>query len=241
MQWGARRNRPKTDIFEQVSELKRKQYEALTAIAALSQEPPRSYVYVPRERQITTFSGDYDNDGRLVDDFIEEVERVVHSQYQSANDRYDFVMSLLKGAALEKMRFHSGGRSLPIADLFKYLREAFRDKQCTTQLLHDLYNRKQKEGEDILGYSHALCQILRTVLKQDPHALANEQKVLRDQFIEGLNDPLLKKELRKFAREKPDSTMIQVREEAYLWSVEDASHSKASKSRSKGDSGGRGT
>lgn len=234
------------DILEQVSELRRKQSEALAAIAALSQEPERSepqrsYVYVPRERQITPFSGDYEKDGRSVDDFIEEVERVAHARYQSANDKYDFVMSLLKGAALEEMRFRSGGKSLPVADLFKYLREAFRDKRCIAQLLHDLYNRKQKDGEDILGYSHALCQILRVVLKQDPNALANEQKVLRDQFIEGLSDPLLKRELRKFAREKPDSTMLQVREEAYLWSVEDASHSKASKSRPKGDSGDRET
>lgn len=86
-----------------------------------------------------------------------------------------------------------------------------------------------------------MCQILRTILKHDSNALANEQKVLRDQFIEGLHDPLLKRELRKFTREKPDSTMIQVREEAYLWSVEDGSHSKSAKSRSKGDSGDRET
>lgn len=97
------------DILEQISELKRKQNEAMAAIASLRQEPQRSYVYVPRERQITPFSGDYDKDGRLVDEFIEEVERVVHSRYQSANDGYDFVMSLLKGAALEEMRFRSGG------------------------------------------------------------------------------------------------------------------------------------
>lgn len=146
-------------------------------------------------------------------------------------------MSLLKGAALEEIRFRSGSGSTEVNDLFKYLREAFRDKRCTAQLLHDFYNRRQKDGEDILEYSHALCQILRTVLKQDPNALANEKRVLRDQFIEDLRDPVLKRELRKFARGKPDSTMIDVREEASLWSIEESGHSKTSTSRSKEDSG----
>lgn len=225
------------DILAQISELKRKHQEAMATIAELGREPQRSYVYVPRERQITPFSGDYEKDGRTVDDFIEEVERVLQARNQSANDKYDFVMSLLKGAALEEMRFRSSSGSKQVSDLFKYLREAFRDKRCTAQLLHDFYNRRQKDGEDILEYSHALCQILRAVLKQDPNALANEKRALRDQFIEGLRDPVLKRELRKFAREKPDSTMIDVREEASLWSIEEAGHLKTSKSRSKEDTG----
>lgn len=228
------------DILAQISELKRKHQEAMATIASiadLGQEPQRSYVYIPRERHITPFSGDYEKDGRSVDDFIEEVERVLHARNQSANDKYDFVMSLLKGAALEEMRFRSGSGSKQVSDLFKYLREAFRDKRCTAQLLHDFYHRRQKDGEDILEYSHALCQILRTVLKQDPNALANETRTLRDQFIEGLRDPVLKRELRKFSREKPDSTMIDVREEAALWSIEETGHLKLSKGKCKEDSG----
>ena len=225
------------NILEQIAELNRIQQQAAASIAALSQDTQRSYVYVPRERHITPFSGEYDKDGRAVDDFIEEVERVLCARNQSANDKYDFVMSLLRGAALEEVRFRSAIGPKQVSDLFKYLREAFRDKRGTAQLLHDFYHRKQKDFEDVLEYSHGLCQILRTVLKQDPNALPNERQVLRDQFIEGLRDPVLKRELRKFARVNPDSTMIEVREEASLWSIEELpSHSKMCKTKSKGDS-----
>lgn len=57
-----------------------------------------AHVYFPREDHITPFSGDVENNGRSVDNFIEEIERVLCARNQSANDQYDFVMSLLKGA-----------------------------------------------------------------------------------------------------------------------------------------------
>lgn len=68
------------DVEAQIFELNRKHWRAMVAISALSQEPQRSYVLVPRERQITPFSGEYDKDGCSVNDFIEEVERVLYAR-----------------------------------------------------------------------------------------------------------------------------------------------------------------
>ncbi len=69
--------------------------------------------------------------------------------------------------------------------IFSYLREAFREKRSPAQLLQTFYTRKQLEGEDLRAYSHALLQILNSVLKQSPDAIANVNITLRDQFIEG--------------------------------------------------------
>lgn len=41
-------------------------------------------------------------------------------------DQYDFVMSLLKGAALEEVCLH-GRVNDGISDVFEYLKESFRD------------------------------------------------------------------------------------------------------------------
>lgn len=89
---GASSNRH--DLHEQIQELNRKHMETMAAIANLSREPTRSYVYIPRERHIQPFSRELYKDGRDVDAFIEEVERVILARSQTTEDQLDFVLSL---------------------------------------------------------------------------------------------------------------------------------------------------
>lgn len=175
---------------------------------------------VPRERHISPFSGDIDKDRRGVDEFLEEAERVISARNQSAPEQFDFVMSLLRGSALDEVRLRKADGDV-VKDLFSYLKDAFGDKRSASQLLQNFYNCKQKEGEDIRDFSHALSQAFSCVLKQHPKSVANEKTVLRDQFVEGVRDLSLRRELKKYVRDNPTSTLIEVREEAYLWSSEE--------------------
>lgn len=84
----------------QIKQLSHKHEETRSSVANLSREPSRSYIYIPRERQIQPFSGDLNKDGRNVNEFIEEVERVLLVRNQRTDDQLDFVLSLLRGAAL---------------------------------------------------------------------------------------------------------------------------------------------
>ncbi len=84
------------NVQEKIQELSRQHAEAMAAIANLSREPTRSYLYVPRERHIQPFSGDLGKDNRNVDDFIEEVERVLLVRNQTSENQDDFVIFLLK-------------------------------------------------------------------------------------------------------------------------------------------------
>lgn len=113
------------------------------------------------------------------------------------------------------------GQSVGPSDLFAYLRNAFGERRSVTQLLQSFYNRKQADGEDLRDYSHALSQILSSVVKQSTNAISDENTVLRDQFIEGLKNATLRRELRKMVREKPHSSLLEVRDEALLWEMED--------------------
>ncbi|XP_029902664.1 uncharacterized protein LOC115355879 [Myripristis murdjan] len=54
-----------------------------------------------------------------------------------------------------------------------------------------------------------------------PNVVADVQLALRDQFIEGVRDSTLRRELRKLIREKPESNLFDVREEALMWTLED--------------------
>lgn len=211
----------RVDVQQQISELAKTQQEVMSAISSLTSVPTRSYVYVPRERHIAPFSGDMDKDGRSVDEFIEEVERVLAARNQSPPEQFDFVMSLLRGPALEEVRLRKDEETDQISDLFSYLREAFGDRRSASQLLQNFFSCKQRESEDLREFSHALSQALNLVLKHYPSSVANEKVTLRDQFVEGVSDPALRRELRKYVRANPESSLIEVREEAYLWSSEE--------------------
>lgn len=54
-----------------------------------------------------------------------------------------------------------------------------------------------------------------------PDAVADAQLALRDQFIDGVRNPSLHRELRRLVREKPRSSFFEVREEAIMWAMED--------------------
>ncbi|KAG1936344.1 interleukin-1 receptor accessory protein-like 1-A [Pimephales promelas] len=185
------------DIRLKLRELSQKHDEAMATLESLKGGCNKTYVYVPRERHISPFTGDIEKDGRTVDEFIDEVERALRARNMTPNDECDFVMSLLRGAALEEAQ------------------------QCPTP--QDFYSRKQKEGEDVRDFSHALAQALSQITKRAPEAVGDEKTMLRDQFVEGIRDHTLRRELRRYVRDKPESSMVEVREEAYLWGWEEQS------------------
>lgn len=106
-----------------------------------------------------------------------------------------------------------------------YLRDALREMCTTPQLLHAFYVHRKLDGEDLREYSHTLSHLLSSALQQSPDVVPDVQLALRDQFIEGVRDSALRCELRRLIRQRPASTLFDVREEALLWALEDRPHS----------------
>lgn len=90
------------DIRLKLRELSQKHDEAMATLESLKGGFNKTYVYVPRERHISPFTGDVEKDGRTVDEFVDEVERALKARNLTPNDECDF-MSLLRGAALEEV------------------------------------------------------------------------------------------------------------------------------------------
>lgn len=72
----------------------RDELTGLSVEARARSAPTRSYVYVPREAQVQVFNGIRGPDGRSVEEFIDEVERVLRSQEQSSVEQQDCILSL---------------------------------------------------------------------------------------------------------------------------------------------------
>ncbi|KAI7789366.1 rap guanine nucleotide exchange factor 6-like [Triplophysa rosa] len=202
---------PMLQLQSQILELGRRHDQVMSTLANMNNVNTRSYVYIPREKQIVPFS----------DEFIEELERVIRVRGLNTEDRVDFILSHLRGSALDEVKLCMGGENKLPHDLFTYLRAAFREKRTTSQLLHAFYARKQWDGEDFRDYSHALSVMLHSAIQQSPNIVPNIQLALRDQFIEGVRDSALRRELRKVVRERPSVTLFDVREEALMWFSEE--------------------
>lgn len=137
------------DVLEQIKgqiqDLNDWRNDTLANRAAGGGNTTRSYLYVPRERQVQPFIGEYNKDGRSVEEFIEKVERVLWAR----EEQLIFIILLLRGPALEEVHLCVGNQSRQASDLFTFLRHAFGERRSGTQLLQMFYNRKQYEGEDL--------------------------------------------------------------------------------------------
>lgn len=96
------------DVIEQmrgqIQELRDWRDDALANRAVGGGNLTRSYISVLRERQIQPFCVEYNKDVRSVEEFIEEVERVLWARDQTREEQLDFIISLLRGPALQEVR-----------------------------------------------------------------------------------------------------------------------------------------
>lgn len=71
-----------------------------------------------------------------------------------------------------------------------------------------------------MEFSLALFGLLEKVKQKSPYAMPNFQVLLRDQFIEHVNDSALRRELKQLVRGQPTLTLLDVRGEALRWERE---------------------
>lgn len=91
---------PVVDLQPQIAELYRKHDEAMATIDALGNG---------QQGHMCMYLESVFKDGWSVDEFIEEVERVIWARDQSTDEKVDFILSLLRGSALEEVRLRMGG------------------------------------------------------------------------------------------------------------------------------------
>ena len=88
-------------------------------------------------------------------------------------------------------------------------------------LQQSFFSRKQLEGESLQEFSHALCCLMEKIERVAPEELTvNAVTLLRDQFIEHVWDPDLRRELKRVVRQHPEFTLLQIRAEAIRWERE---------------------
>lgn len=184
---------------------------------SVSDVTPERFLYVPRERKCPMFRG---KGGLGILEWIEEVHASLRVRKLTPIDQAYFIIDHLEGEAKQEIKYRPKADRENPTKVLSILQELYGCKESYVALQKDFFSRGQAEGESLQEFSHALFGLMERVLKVAPDAVPNSAILLRDQFVEHVNDPDLRRALKQAVRDKPDSTLLHVRAEAMRWERE---------------------
>lgn len=175
------------------------------------------YLYVPRERKCSKFTGKLSVDLLTVEQWIEEVRRCLEVRHMSIAEQLLFITDHLEGGAKSEINFHpSANRDTP-EKIFAILTENYSCSQSYVAAQLQFFQRTQREGESLREYSHALKSLMDVVIHKTPVGIPNSDVLLRDQFIEHVLDDMLRRELKQRVIQEPTITFVDLRGIALRW------------------------
>ena len=175
------------------------------------------YLYVPRERKCSKFTGKLSVDLLTVEQWIEEVRRCLEVRHMSIAEQLLFITDHLEGGAKSEINFHhSANRDTP-EKIFSILTENFKCSQSYVAAQLQFFQRTQREGESLRDFSHALKSLMDVVINKTPVSIPNSDVLLRDQFIEHVLDDMLRRELKQRVIQEPTITFVDLRGLALRW------------------------
>ena len=186
-----------------------------------SQPQEKQLVVIPNEQKLRKFSGRHGDNELSIEDFIDNAKSAITSRGLPLPEQANFVLSYLEGPAKEEMKLYPKSDLTNSDKIFDLLQESFGEKRSVPQLLKAFYDRRQREGETLPAFSHALRELQAKIEKKSVTKSSGQDAALRDHFAENVRDPLLRKELKKFIRTHPEISFLDTREEASRWPEED--------------------
>lgn len=177
-------------------------------------------VYIQQSEKVLKFSGDVEKvDSPTLEEWIEMIEN--HIQLKSSEkEKALCVYNHLEGAARIEVKYLPKQERETVNGILKVLREVYGCSHSLISLQRRFFNRKQRERESLLDYSHALMSLMDQIVESDEHAKPKAERELRDQFCEGVRDQNLGIRLRDKVRVHPRWTIRDVRREAVEWTMQ---------------------
>lgn len=146
-----------------------------------------------------------------VEKWIEEARRCLAVRQMSQTERILFLYDHLEGDARAELDFHNlTDRDNP-EKIFTILTENFSCSQSYVAAQLQFFQRSQREGESLRGYSHALKSLMDVVIHKTPGGISNSDQILRDQFTEHVHDDMLRRELKQSISQNPTMSFTLLR------------------------------
>ena len=102
-------------------------------------------------------------------------------------------------------------------DIFRLLIATFSGTKSYTEVQKKFYECRQNPEESIRDFLYALNELMQKIEQVKLESVHNRDEVLRDHFINGIRDTILRHELKKSVNEMPALTFLDVRMIAMQW------------------------
>ncbi|KAL8616579.1 hypothetical protein ACOMHN_036611 [Nucella lapillus] len=176
-----------TDMEEEEIEQLREELETLKMQVAAQKD--QKVVLMRREKTLKTFTGE----GNL-QEWIEECK--VALEDRKGSEAANFILQHLSGQAKREVKLHLSSGSTA-SDIFRILTEHFGQIGTFNEAIQTFYARRQRAGEDLRDSSYDLTEQLERVERLKPGCFPNPDEVRRDQFIAGIRETTLRRELKE--------------------------------------------
>lgn len=170
-----------------------------------------------RDRKCPLFNG---KTGPSLDEWKEEIEAGMRARHLAARDQAFFIFDHLEGEAKSEIKFRTAEDREDPARIFAILQEMYGCSRPYVMLQQAFFSRRQEAGETLQEFSLALMELMERVKQATPDGVPNAHVLLRDQFTEHVTDSGLRRDLKRYIRNHPTATLLQVRAEALRWERE---------------------
>nr|KAG5693065.1 hypothetical protein BaRGS_028825 [Batillaria attramentaria] len=164
----------------------------------------------------------FDGEGGSCDaeTFVEEALRRLDHYRLTEGAGAEYVLSALTGCARAEILSRPADDRRTGAAILDLIQGEFGDKRDLVTLLSVFHGRRQGKMEGVYQYAHAvLAAAARVNAKLKDHL---SEGLVRDRFADGLHPPELRRDVRRYIREKPRTTFQEAKAEALRWMREDS-------------------
>ncbi|XP_048085551.1 uncharacterized protein LOC125285245 [Alosa alosa] len=136
-------------------------------------------------------------------------------------DKVELIRQHVKGEAKVTVKLRVKDDETDIVKVFKMLEEVYGDKVPVGIRLREFYDRKQAASERIRAYGYDLEEKLRRLKRRDSKCISDPNAMLKEQFVLGLKDDNLRREIKRQAKGQPELTFHELMKAAIDWSEEE--------------------
>lgn len=128
----------------------------------------------------------------------------------------DFILSNLEGEAKRQILVVPLEQRDTVEKIFKRLQTLYGDKMPIPVLRSLCFSCRQESMEAVSDFSLRLQELFKKLRQRDADSIRNPDTLMRDQFVDGLQDKVLKRELRTLIRSSEDLSFAAVYQEACI-------------------------
>jgi len=174
-------------------------------------------VFIAREKKLAKLCGrPVSINDPEINEWIQDASQHLKT-IDSVDAQLDFLYDNLGGQCKDEIRLRSESERNTPAKIFTIIRTVFTTHQTLASLQQQFYQRNQEPGETLQKYSLALMKLVDKIELKDSKAITDKDTMLKEKFVDGIQDDGLRREMRKSLQENKSLKFPKFRETVLVW------------------------